>query len=366
MKQQSKRRPAPKQLRAIQTSRHLHVAKHRHTGHILPRRNTSYAALVMIVLCIGVLMASWSAYVTADQSYVVHASVIGPPPTQAATIDSPEDGAHLTSTPVTVSGSCPQNTYVSLLRNGFSSGVALCSAAGTYQIATDLFRGTDQLVARDYSFNDQPGPDSSTVTIQYLPPVTSGKSSQSNAASYYSTTPYSPTSSNSGLPEPLLLKPNFTFVGYYVGQAASWQVDIEGGSAPYAVDVSWGDGSHTLYSRAVAGVLTILHTYAKTGGYHGSYVVDVTSTDAAGNQTFLQLLAIITSEPKTVSTVLGGSGQGGTSGGLNLLGDTNLGRMVDYAWSSYGVVVLMLFSFWLGERRELHFLKPRHKRPHHA
>jgi hypothetical protein len=379
MKQQSKRRPAPKKLRAIQTSRHLHVVRAEHTGHVLPRRHTSYAALTMVVLVIGALMASWTSFVTADQSqYTVSASVPGPPPSAAATIDLPGDGTQFTDTPITVTGSCPQNTYVSLLRNGFDSGVALCSALGTYQISTDLFSGTDQLIARDYSFTDEAGPDSNMITVYYTPKVvtppdnTSSGSSSSSSTSTSSTkkTPstliYSPTNANAAaIPEPLLLKPNFTFLGYYVGQPASWEVSIAGGSAPYAVEAEWGDGSHSLYSVTSPGALSLMHAYAKVGGYHGSYVVSVTATDAAGAQTSLQLLAIISNPPKGVNALTSGGNQSG-SGGFSLFGTANLGRLIDYAWSSYGIVLLMLLSFWLGERREFNFLKTRPKRTHHA
>jgi len=40
--------------------------------------------------------------------------------------------------------------------------------------------------------------------------------------------------------------------------------------------------------------------------------------------------------------------------------------MVSYVWSGYGVVILMLFSFWLGERRELGYVRIHIKRHRHA
>jgi hypothetical protein len=346
------------------------MAARQHTGRVLPRHTTSYPTLAMIVLCVGVFLISWTRTVTANQgSYTVNASVPGPPPSIPATIDSPADGSQFTSAPITVNGTCPLNTYVGLTRNSFSSGVALCDATGHYQIVTDLFKGLNQLVAYDYSFTDAQGPASNLITVDYTPPTPpvnlgSGGSS-GNGGGSTSKTLYNPSSpASASLPEPLLLKSNFTFLGYYIGQPASWQINIEGGTAPYAIDAEWGDGQQHLYSQPAAGTISLQHIYAHGGGYHGSYVVKITATDAAGNQTYLQLLAIISPQPKSVTTSGGGSTGGG---GINLFGGTNFSHLIGYAWSGYGIVLLMLLSFWLGERRELRYvLLAKPKRPHHA
>jgi len=355
MKKRAKR-PAPQKLRAIQTSRHLHVVPHQHTGHLLPRRTTSYPTLTMLVLCVGVFLLSWTRLVTADQSYTVHASVPGVPPAVPATISSPT-GGNFTATPIVVTGSCPLDTYVGLFRNNFSSGVALCNANGNYSLSIDLFKGTNHLVAYDYSFSDRQGPPSNSVTVYY---------ERSFAATgSFANTPYNPSSpSSASLPEPLLLKSNFTFLGYYIGQPASWKIDVEGGTAPYAVSAQWGDGKQQLYSQAQAGSLNLQHVYAATGGYRGSYVVKITATDAAGDQAYLQLLAIVSPRPKTVVQSSGNNQS--SSGSTNLFSSLSPERLVDYTWSGYCVVLLMLFSFWLGERREFHHLRDRLKRPRHA
>lgn len=348
-----------KQLRIVQTSRHFGVVHRSQTGHVLPKRTTSYALLAMIVLCVGVLMLGWTRVVTAaEANYQVYASVPGPAPSVAATIDSPQGGSHYASTPITVSGSCPVNTYISLLRNNFDSGVALCSATGQYSITTDLFSGINQLIARVYSFTGRAGPDSNMVAIDYVPQATSGYAANT------STLPYSPVSpsTSAGIPEPLLLKSKFAFLGYYIDQPVSWQVRIEGGTPPYAVDAQWGDDSHQLYSLSSAGDLSLSHSYQKTGGYHGSYTVVISSTDAAGHQTMLQLLAIVSNPPGTLAP---GRTNPVASGGI-IENGSELGRIIGYAWSGYGVVILMLISFWLGERREFDHLKPRLKRIKHA
>lgn len=351
---QSRAHSAPKH-RAIRTSRHLHVAQRQHTGHLLPRRNTSYPVLIMLMLCVGVLLFTWTRLVTADSaSYTVSASVPGPPPAVAASVDSPSNGSQFTATPIVVKGSCPLNSYVMLLRNGFSSGVGICQADGSYQITTDLFRGTNQLVARVYSFTDLPGPDSAMVTVSYSPPGPAGGSAGSPSAA--PGVPYRP-GNTTGLPEPLLLKANFTLLGYYTGQPAAWQVRLEGGAAPYAVAVDWGDGQQSLYSERAPTDLNLSHVYRQPGGYRGSYVVRISVSDSQGGQTVLQLIAIVSSPSKTVA---GGAASMPGSGGL--FGGGSIGRMLGYGWTGYGIVLLMLISFWLGERRESDLLHPSHKR----
>src|SRR5487761_1729260 len=72
---------------------------------------------ILFLLCVSVLLVAWTFRATAD-SYQVTASVPAPSLTQGATITSPIDGQTLTSTPVIVSGQCPQNSYIQLTRNG--------------------------------------------------------------------------------------------------------------------------------------------------------------------------------------------------------------------------------------------------------
>ncbi len=372
MKQKS-RRGAPKKLRAVQTSRHWHVAQHKHTGHVTHRRTTSYPALMMIVLCVGVFLAGWTRFVVADpfvypgpitNDYVVHASVPGPAPTVAATIDSPLDGAKFTELPITISGSCPLNTYVTLYRNGAFSGVALCQIDGTWQLQTGLFPGANQLQARVFSPTDVPGPISAITTVTYVPPLpppatggsTGGSSSGSSQTNPRKVSGASPAAVAAG--EPLIFKTNFTYEGHYTGQPSTWQLAIEGGTPPYAIAVDWGDGTTGLISRPRAGSFNFQHTYKKPGGYKGSYIVRFAATDSDGSQTFLQLMTIVNNPP-------GGPGvasQSGNGGGT----PAYLVQLLKYIWPSYGIVVLMLASFWLGERREFHYLKPRLKKVRHA
>ncbi|HVX23733.1 MAG TPA: hypothetical protein VG992_00055 [Candidatus Saccharimonadales bacterium] len=364
----SAKRPAPKKLRAIQTSRHLRVVHHRHTGHVLPKRSTSYPTLAMIVLCTGVFLSSWTRWATADptygpasDSYTVHVRVPGPPPTIAATIDTTNNQTVMPdltvkALPLSLKGSCALNTYETLYRNSTFSGVAMCEPPGTYHLDTALFPGVNRLQVQTFSLTDVPGPLSDPINVTYTPPAPphhsgGGGSSGSSGGGA--------SSGGSPVAEPLLLKSTFKFQGYYIGQATPWTVAIEGGTAPYAVAVDWGDGGHALLSRAHAGSLTLDHIYHKHGGYKGTYPVAFSVSDAKGQTSSLQLLAIINNPPPgtgVIKTPTVGSTISGTPDWVR--------HMLTYIWPSYGLVVLMLTSFWLGERRELRLLKPQTKRSH--
>lgn len=375
MKHRSKQ-PA-KKLRAIQTSQHMHVVHRKHTGHVTPHRTTSYPVLAMLLIVVGVFLVGWTHLVASDSlvtrsgSYNVMVSVPGPPPTLPATIDSPTDGTVFKDVPITVSGSCPVNTYESLYRNGAFSGVALCDLAGHYEITTSLFPGANELQVRDFSQTDVAGPWSNKVTVQYNPPhPVNPPSTGETPAGGTSGTDNSTT--NQGGPvvngEPLIFKTSFTYEGHYVGDTSTWELDIEGGSAPYAVSVEWGDGTHTLISRSKAGTFSVDHVYKKAGGYRGSYVTKFSASDGEGTQTFLQLLAIVNNPPS--AAVASGSAGHNTSGPSLSVGTdtvrTYVLALMKFIWPTYGFAVLLLFSFWLGERREYERLKPRLKKARHA
>jgi len=345
MKQQLKKRGRPPKVHPLAKSPHLHLTHRRHTGKLLPHRSTSYPVLGMILLCLGVLLSSWTHLVSAD-NYDVHASVPGLPPTIAATITSPSDGTHVAATPLTVTGTCPLGSYVSLYRNNLFSGVALCAANGAYSLTTDLFVGANQLQARVYSQTDLPGPVAAPTTVYYDPPANTGVAGSSSG----STNSKVAAADNVPPAAALVLKSNFTYQGFYVGDPVSYQVSIDGGQAPYAIAVDWGDGQHTLLSRASSGEFDLTHTYQAAGGYHGSYPIKVSATDAKGQQTNLQLLTIVNAQPSAVSSQLTTTGIGGKSA---------LQQALRYIWPSYGVTVLLVSSFWLGERYEFGLLRPK-------
>lgn len=313
------------------------MSHHRHTGRVLPRQHTAYPALAMIVLCVGVLIGGLSHIANAESgadSFAVNASLPGPPPATPATITSPVQGKHFRAAPITVSGTCPLETYIELIRNGLTGGVALCDGSGRYSIRTDLFSGTNVLQAQAYSQTNLPGPVSAPITVFYDDPVIVRLG-------------------------PLIIKSSFRYTSHYIGDAASYQLSIEGGRGPYAINVDWGDGSQQIISIPSSGAFSLSHSYQKASVYHGSFPIIITAVDALGNKTSLELLAIVSSRPAQPSGI---SGFGSTSGDSGL----SLHNLLNYIWPTYGVTVLMLASFWLGERQEVKILRHKPGRTRHV
>lgn len=320
--------------------------------------------LAMIVLCVGVFLASWTRTVTADQ-YTVNVRVPGPAPAIPATIDSPITGSNFQGSdlPIAAKGTCPANTYVALYRNNVFSGVVLCDVDNKWEITTTLFPGTNQLIARDYSMTDVPGPDSNLVIVTYVlpytPPPTGGGTSSSSGSSGSGGSRSTRIYTN-----PLLLKADYQIHGYYINTPAPLGFNLSGGTAPYAVNVEWGDSKHDLIIRQREGNISLTHTYKDAGEYRGSYVVKISVSDADGNTSYLQLMSIINNPPDSAkaSSTIGGVIPGITdspNGLFSGLHSDEFGRLVKFVWPSYAMVVLMLVSFWLGERREYLYLKPR-------
>lgn len=361
MKQTAKKRSSKKaQAKAVPVSRFT-LLHHRHTGKIMHKRHTSYPVLAMLLLCVGVLLSgatssTMAATITDSDSYQVTASYLGYPPTTAATIGAPLDGTHFKSAPITVSGTCPVDTYIRLTRNGVPSGIALCNADGTYSLQTDLFSGTNTLQAQVYSLTDLPGPSSAVVTVYLDQPAP--VSSPGPTAPRTGT----PTSTNN-LSMPLILKSQFHYQGHYTGQTTQYQFLIDGGTAPYAVSINWGDGTQKLLTVPVSGPFTVSHTYQKAGGYHGSYKITLSAADAAGTNTMLQILAIVNNRP-TVPLTGSASSDGGSSAMDNI--GQNLQALLNVIWPTFAITVLLLLAFWFGELRELKLLRAKPGRIHHA
>ena len=191
--------------------------------------------------------------------------VSAPPPTVAASIVSPANGANFTNVPITLTGSCPANTLVKIFKNGVFGGAIACQN-GSYSIQVDLFSGQNELKATVYDALNQAGPDSNVVTINY-----------------------SNTVANPSLSSLVTLTSNFGQRGANPKQELDWPIIISGGTAPYAVSVDWGDLSPSdVYSQTSVGQFTIRHTYQQSGVFK----VLIKAVDQNGTAAFLQLSGV--------------------------------------------------------------------------
>ncbi|HSX31255.1 MAG TPA: hypothetical protein VLE99_05035 [Candidatus Saccharimonadales bacterium] len=251
----------------------LHLQHHRHTGHLLRHKHTSYRGLALVIGLAGaaVIGVSAMARVTADSLYV-YARIPAPIPTDAASITDPKDGTSTHDASITVSGACPVITpsvIVAILDNDSEAGSVACDSDNNFQIALTLLPGKNVLVARTYTITGDSGPDSGSVTITYiapLPPRPLGTADGTNSGGPTRNVP------------PLILAIDRPFITFGPARDAVWSGSITGGIAPYQVHVDWGDGSTTKADQPQPGSTSFRHHY------HAMQPYDITirATDTSG------------------------------------------------------------------------------------
>ncbi len=244
-----------------------------------------------------------------------------PPPSRGATISTPVSGRSFTSLPITVNGLCPQGVMVKLFSNNVFIGSVKCDN-GSYSLQTDLFSGTNELIARVYDDLDQAGPDSNTVTVVF-------NDTQAN--------PFNSRVS---------LTSSYAKKGANPGETLVWPIVLSGGEGPYALSVDWGDGKPvTLKSLTFSGPLNIDHIYDSAGIYR----VIVKATDSKGSTAYLQLIGV-------------GNGSVGATGTSTKDGKSATITVTKTKYSIIPSIIalpLILITFWLGRKYELQVLRRR-------
>jgi hypothetical protein len=216
------------------------------------------------------------------------------------------------------------------------SGVAVC-VNQAYSIDTDLFEGRNTLLVQAFNSTDDAGPATPPIDVTYAPPGGGGSS-----------TPYipkAPGSSPGGASEQigsLLLWSDYRFSVFTTRSAVTWTLRIQSGKAPYSVKVSWGDGNSSQLRIGGHDEFEINHAYEQPG----YYPIFITATDSIGNEAHLQLVALIKLPGAlgTIGSIISGHG--------DAVSPPRDFRWLLVAWPAYVVIGLMIFSFWLGERRE--------------
>jgi hypothetical protein len=304
----------------------LNLSHHAHSGRLRPHEYTSYPALALLLVSVGVVLAvcSVSAASPPPQSDSIGLSGTMPakPPATAAVITSPSGGAHFSTSPVTISGTCPPDTLVEIYKNNIFAGSVPCGDNGKFSIDVDLLIGQNVLIARVYDVLNQPGPDSNPITVYYdaLPAQAS-----SLAPLYFGGSQ-------------LLLNTDAVYRGIFPGQLLSMPLTILGGLPPYAVNIQWGDSSNTVVPRNDNITFSVTHTYHKPG----TFQITLQGSDAQGRVAFLTVAAIVNGQPPAATT----------SKGTNVPMNKLLAL-----WPLYVSSTAVVFSFWLGERREKHLLE---------
>ncbi len=337
---------------------------------------------IMVMLVAGVFIAGYTYKAVAD-SFTVTAEIQAPALTDGSYITSPTDNQSFKTDMIEVVGTCPSSSYTKLYDNSLFVGVAWCSPSNTFQIAAQLYYGNNILQAQDYNITDQAGPVTPTVTAIYEP-VSSSSGGGTGGNGGISTPGHSSvasqhTSSSAGSAEaatPLLLTSDFQFKTEIVNSVFSWSIDLSDGFPPYYVNANWGDGSSTNYTFKTDPVFSITHPYLNPG----YYPIIVKAVDSRGSGRIIQLAALIKKANTGDIFALGGT----SSGSCSANGSSNscpatlsssssfLGRIFGHikawvwvTWSTYTIILLMMISFWLGEREEdYHIFRRRYKYAH--
>lgn len=241
-------------------------------------------------------------------SFGVEATKKKDPPTVGATISVPGSGASFNRSPITVSGTCPNDHLVQIYNNNVMVGSVMC-VNGSFSLEVSLFAGTNELSALVFDELDQAGPTSNIATVNY---------SDTNFTAFGQLITLTSTYGRRSAP---------------TGSQLTWPMQLSGGAGPYAFSIDWGDGSTAeLKSQSLAGLVSLAHTYKKAG----IYSVNVRVTDSNGVAAFLQVIAvssgIVEPEPEK---------------------ETVEASRVVILWIPAAVALILLIpAFWLGRRSQ--------------
>lgn len=319
------------------------ISNHEHSGRLRPHEHTSYLPLAFMVLLVGVVLGGFtimsvSSVLAADPppqsgSIGLTGTVPATPPKVAAVITSPRSGQHFSTSPVTISGTCPASTLVEIYKNNIFAGSTPCTDSGKFSIDIDPLYGQNSITAQVYDNLNQGGPQSDAVTLYYDAALPQGASIDNlNFAGTQ-----------------LVLNTNAVYRGTFPGQMLNVPVTIIGGSAPYAVNVLWGDSNNKIIPRGDNALFNASHSYQKAG----TYQITLEGTDSHQQVAFLTVAAIVNGQPAGTGATDGKNG--GSKSPLNKL-------LV--LWPLYAVTATMVASFWMGEHREKKILgDDNHKTP---
>lgn len=300
----------------------IKLSPHKHTGKYLPHKSTSHGALLALLLIVGGLLvfgtraAVLVSAAASSGSVSLGGMVSGPAPQSAAGIQQPVTGQTFRDRSITVKGTCPTGSFVQIFRNGIFAGTAVCNG-NSFSLRIDLVIGKNDLVAKVFDNLGQFGPESAAVIVYYKPLV-----APSN--------------------QQLLVTTESSYQGVSVGEKLNLKITIAGGEAPYAAVIKWGDGTQSVVAREMPGQFTVDHTYREGGIYD----VSVEVTDRGGNHAELQTVVLVNGLAKPLA---------------NIVNTPSLTQEVSpfltIIWPLYLILLLVVTSFWLGERYELFKLK---------
>lgn len=275
-------------------------------------------------------------------SITINGIVTGAPPATAPVITAPVTNTQVSSQQITVSGTCTTDLTVVVTDNQVGRGSALCDQNSAFSLTISLSTGTNALEAYHLDGLNQSGPTSNTVIITYQPAATSPQTASATTPTASASSAAATGSPSTGSSNQFTVAAPYRFDGVQSGQSFTLHGDLEGGTAPYAVQIEWGDGTQTLLSRAIKGVFTVQHTYAAAG----QFVIKLIASDADGLTTYFQTTVSVAG-PAAVKPVA-------PIPPVPVVPAYKLAII----WPVFLIACLTVFSFWLGERYDRRRVPP--------
>ena len=328
----------------------LKLLSHRHSLQLKQHEHTSYGILAILVIMVGIILATFSvsSFVSASPgpaSSSISLTGIMPekPPTVAASISSPNSQQVFYSSPITVSGNCPKNTIVEVFTNNIFAGSTPCTDTGTYSLQISLLYGSNSITSIDYDALNQAGPASQPISVTY--------NAQAPISDLLSNINFTGTQ--------LILNSQAVFRGTFPGQTVYIPINILGGVPPFAINVEWGDNKNQVIPSNNNTTINASHTYSRPG----TYKVTIQASDNQQRIAFLTI-AVIVNGPLTNGTYGPQSTNLTSSNGSS----SSLSSKLVVLWPMYAISATLVISFWLGEKREKkvlsNFTKPAPKLGH--
>ena len=265
----------------------------------------------------------------------VSAKVAAPIPTDPAVITNPHDGDHTTDPTITISGSCPADTYVTVYVGDRVAGTSICNG-GEFSVQVTLSPGANIIKAQVYNKPDDAGPSSSAITVYYdVPAAHTPQPGQSGSAP-------TPAAGGGGL----TLDIPYAFTAKNTHDVWEWNITIGGGVLPYTLTINWGDGVIERITRDDSSPFTRSHAYDRQGTYQPLFSV----RDSANNGASVQLAAEVRERPTPLVQLLN-----------SVFGEINPGLV----GAAYVIIFGFIGVFWAFEIRHFKRYLDRKRRLRH-
>ncbi len=336
-----------------------YVAPHKHTGHRLPHKHTSHGILLLLLIAGGILLlfslASLNAAgLTGNGGIAITAIVPGAPPITGAIITAPLDKSSVKQALLTVSGTCPGGTLVSVYNNGLPSASSMCAGTDTFNVTVQLIRGNNTLQAQNYDALNQAGPVTGQIGIQYAPdvpptvvvPAAVNKPADISVVPSIQTVVVAQPADHPCFDDPTttpdsniltLVTPCITR-NIFVGQKLNLPVNFWGGLEPYSLSIDWGDQTDAqFFSFSSKGRQTLDHTYQAPKVKN----ISLQLADATGLTYQTRSVADIIASNTTTNNSAGAAADSSTSS----LTSTWVEASVPLYWAA----VALFLGFWVGD-----------------